>query len=212
MALVLGAATAIHTCRPSLAWVLVSHAAGLCQNLGYHRHHTMKGDTEADRRDKIYMFWMIFMFDKQLSLRLGRASLIQDWDMSLPLVTPSDPDLQWFEAGEIMNYWVRVAQIQGQTYEKLFSPSAFLGTPEQRMRTAVGLIGSMNQAWYDRGEADVKELIGVWGTEPTRKPQPIIMSPGEKEVPSMRKRRQRLKDGIPVDSEEDVSGKHTHLL
>jgi hypothetical protein len=195
LSLVLGAATAIHMCKPSVSWVLASHAAGLCQNLGYHRYQTMENDTEEDRKDKLYIFWMIYMFDKQLSLRLGRASSIQDWDISLPLLGGTNFQPQWFNAGGVMPYWVKVAQIQGWTYEKLFSPTAFLATPEQRIRTAVDLIGSMNQ---------------VWNGEPSPIPQPVMTSPGEKELPSVR-RRLLQKSGAEVSPENVIKGRQTHL-
>ena len=206
LSLVLGAATAIHMCKPSLSWVLVSHAAGLCQNLGYHRYQTMKNDTDEERNDKMYIFWMIYMFDKQLSLRLGRASSIQDWDVSLPLLSPANIEPQWFNGGGVLIYWIKVAQIQGRTYEKLFSPTAFLATPEQRIRTAVDLIGSMNQAWYERGDADIKELLGIWDGEPSPMPQLVMTSPGEKELPSVRRRLlQRL--GADQGREDNIRGK-----
>ena len=48
VALCVGTACAIQQCRPSLAWVLVSNAAELCQNLGYHRFETMKHDTKQE--------------------------------------------------------------------------------------------------------------------------------------------------------------------
>jgi hypothetical protein len=55
-----------------------------CQSLGYHRIQTMKNDTEDERMGKIFLFWHVYTMDKALSLRLGRPSFIQDWDMSLP--------------------------------------------------------------------------------------------------------------------------------
>jgi hypothetical protein len=171
----------------------------------------MENDTEEDRRDKMYIFWMIYMFDKQLSLRLGRASSIQDWDMSLPLLGGIDSQPQWFNGGGVMAYWVKVAQIQGWTYEKLFSPTAFLATPEQRIRTAVDLIGSMNQVWYERGDADIKELMGIWNGEPSPIPQPVMTSPGEKELPSVR-RRLLQKSGAELGPENIVKGRRTHLV
>jgi hypothetical protein len=171
----------------------------------------MENDTDDERRDKLYIFWMIFVFDKQLSLRLGRASSIQDWDMSLPLLGPIDSEPQWFNAGGVMTYWVKVAQVQGWTYEKLFSPTAFLATPEQRIRTAVDLIGSMNQAWYERGDADIKELIGIWNGEPSPMPRLVMTSPGEKELPSVR-RRLLQRSGAAYHPGDSIKGRQAHSI
>lgn len=79
LGLLLSSAYAIEMCKPSLCWVMISNAAALSQNLGYHRIQTMKEDSEEERMAKIHVFWFIYMMDKTLSLRLGRASIIQDW-------------------------------------------------------------------------------------------------------------------------------------
>jgi hypothetical protein len=70
----------------------------LGQDLGYHRYQTMKDDSKEDRETKIYIFWMIYFFDKSMSLRLGRASFIQDFDISL-----SNPDDTHMYVGRIQD-------------------------------------------------------------------------------------------------------------
>jgi hypothetical protein len=150
MALLLGSSYAIEMCKPSLCngknlcartvcktytdfvhltLVMMSAAAGLCQSLGFHRYSSMKDDSEEDRNCKIHVFWMIYMFDKTMSLRLGRASIIQDFDIELPFLEGGAS-----QGREMLAYWVKVARVQGQTYEKLFSPAAFLRSPEERTR------------------------------------------------------------------------------
>jgi hypothetical protein len=161
MALMLGGAWAVEMCRPSLTSVMVGTAARLCQTLGYHRYQTMRDDTEEDRNNKMHIFWMIYMFDKTMSLRLGRASYIQDYDISLPFfsdgqISPGVPDSKL-----MLTYWVKVARVQGQTYEKLFSPAAFLLSTEERTQTAVDLVNALNQAWYERGDARLTDFTNV---------------------------------------------------
>jgi hypothetical protein len=80
---------------------MMSAAAGLCQNLGYHRYSTMKDDSVEDRNCKIHVFWMIYMFDKTMSLRLGRASIIQDFDIELPFL-----DGNGQKGSDMIGYWV----------------------------------------------------------------------------------------------------------
>jgi hypothetical protein len=58
----------------------------------------MKDDSKEDRETKIYIFWMIYFFDKSMSLRLGRASFIQDFDISL-----SNPDDTHMYVGRIQD-------------------------------------------------------------------------------------------------------------
>ncbi|KAH6639093.1 fungal-specific transcription factor domain-containing protein [Boeremia exigua] len=175
MALSVGTACAVEMCKPSLAWVLIANAAERCKSLGYHRFETMRNDPEEDQRSKIHLFWMIFMFDKQLSLRLGRASTIQDWDVSLPLLATKKTPVNSFEESNMIVYWVKVAKIQGQVYEKLFSPATFTKSPSARCQTARNLVDSMNQAWKERGSASVMDFTN-------------LLSPNETELPSKRKR------------------------
>ncbi|KAJ4992047.1 fungal specific transcription factor domain protein [Stagonosporopsis vannaccii] len=175
IALSVGIACAIEMCRPSLAWILVSNAAELCQNLGYHRFETMKHDTRQEQRSKMHIFWMICMFEKQLSLRLGRASRIQDWDVSLPLLAVRETSPNGFEGSDMLIYWVKVAKVSGQIYEKLFSPAAFRKPFEERTRIAAALVKAMNQAWSERGQESIMDFSNA-------------LSPNETEVPSKRKR------------------------
>lgn len=208
MALVLGAACAIEMCKPSLAWVLTAMAAGMSQNLGYHRYQTLQNDEEEERNSKIHLFWMIYMFDKQLSLRLGRASVIQDWDMSLPLVTSTPtPAAMAVGASQMLTYWIKVAKVQGQTYEKLFSPAAYLRTPEDRTRTAIELVNTMNQAWYERGEASVMDFTPISMKADMSKRRKVAMaSPNDTELPSKRRRFVQQPFGTSLPPDEYIQG------
>lgn len=207
MALILGAACAIEMCKPSLAWVLTAMAAGTSQNLGYHRYQTFQDDEEEERNSKIHLFWMIYMFDKQLSLRLGRASVIQDWDMSLPLITATPtPAAMALGASQMMTYWIKVAKVQGQTYEKLFSPGAFRNSPEVRVTTAIELIKAMNQAWFERGEASLLDFTPLTTGDDLSKRRKAMASPNDTEVPSKRKRFVQQPFGTSLPPDEYIQG------
>ncbi|UPX10228.1 uncharacterized protein EKO05_0000897 [Ascochyta rabiei] len=208
MALVLGAACAIEMCKPSLAWVLTTMAAGTSQIMGYHRYQTFQNDKEEERNSKIHLFWMIYMFDKQLSLRLGRASVIQDWDMSLPLITSTPtPAAMALGANQMITYWIKVAKVQGQTYEKLFSPAAFLTSPEARTRTAIDLVNAMNQAWYERGEASAMDVSPLTiGEDLSKRRKIALASPNDTEVPSKRKRLGQPPFGASLPPDEYIQG------
>ncbi|KAH9870995.1 hypothetical protein J1614_006569 [Plenodomus biglobosus] len=209
MALLISAAQSIELCKPSLCWVMVSTAAGLCQNLGYHRINTMVNDTEEEKNAKIHIFWMIYMFDKTLSLRLGRASIIQDWDISLPFLNTNEKPTDKPDGSQMLSYWIKVARVQGLTYEKLFCPAAFLTSPEERARIAHDLVSALNQAWYERGEATVIEFTGL-GENIKFVPQrtaSTMSSPSTTEIPSKRKRFGPSKPIIaPLKASEYIQG------
>ncbi|KAF5853611.1 hypothetical protein GGP41_002140 [Bipolaris sorokiniana] len=190
MALVLGAAQAVEMCKPSLCWILISCAAGLCTSLGYHRINTMSHDTPEEKESKIYIFWMIYMFDKTLSLRLGKSSVLQDWDIALPFVHESDPNEPPSQRTRMLSYWVKVARVQGLTYEKLFCPASFLQSTEERTAVATDLINAMNQAWAERD--DVKAVNRAnFGKNINNVPQRVTgvgHSPNKTPLPSQLKR------------------------
>jgi hypothetical protein len=190
MALVLGAAHATEMCKPSLCWILISCAASLCTSLGYHRINTMSHDTPEEKQSKIYIFWMIYMFDKTLSLRLGRSSILQDWDIALPFVHESSVGKSNSHQSRMLSYWVKVARVQGLTYEKLFCPASFLQSTEERTAIAIDLINAMNQAWYEREDVKAvnhanfgKNVNGV-----TQRTMGVGHSPNETPLPSQLKR------------------------
>jgi hypothetical protein len=208
MALVLGSAQAIEMCKPSRCWIMISCAAGLCQNLGYHRINTMANDSLEDRNAKIHIFWMIYMFDKTLSLRLGRSSVIQDWDISLPFVVPNEPGYNSSEGSTMLSYWIKVARVQGLTYEKLFCPAAFLKSTEERTRTAIELVKAMNQAWYERGYATATDFSGLdhHFQMVSQKLAGLQNSPNETPLPSQHKRYVHRSNGKGPDASEYIQG------
>ncbi|KAJ2965873.1 hypothetical protein NUW58_g10804 [Xylaria curta] len=126
-ALLMGACFCIDESRASVAWILVSRAAHMCRTLGYHQIHTMKDDMPQTKADKSLLFWCTYMLDKALSLRLGRASVLQDYDISLPHVTPDAKAA--YPGKEVMTLWIQHARVLGRIYERLYSPGA-LRQPE----------------------------------------------------------------------------------
>ncbi|KPM41272.1 hypothetical protein AK830_g5296 [Neonectria ditissima] len=120
-ALVLGSYHAIEISKPSLSWILTCKASELCQTLGYHRISSLKGPTDKKDR-KQFLFWSVYFMDKSLSLRLGRASTIQDWDISVPIPATEDTEITPLSA--FFSMWVKTARCQGNIYEQLYSPDS----------------------------------------------------------------------------------------
>ncbi|KAJ0166254.1 putative transcriptional regulatory protein PB24D3.01 [Colletotrichum tanaceti] len=132
-ALLLAAAYSVDVSNASLAWLFTSTAASLCQTLGYHRVSQARGDNAGPRDIKTLLFWHVYMLDKTLSLRTGRASVIQDWDVTLPRrvdnTMVADP---W---GAIITIWIKQSEIQQRVYEQLYSPLALNQSQEERIET-----------------------------------------------------------------------------
>ncbi|KAM0259266.1 hypothetical protein ACHAPA_010833 [Fusarium lateritium] len=119
-ALLLGAFHTIEISKPSLCWTLSSKASELSQTLGYHRiPSTKKGVVAEEKRHGQLLFWFTYFIDKSLSLRLGRASAIQDWDITTPMI--SEPGTSSLIDVSI-TMWIKTARCQGKIYESLYSP------------------------------------------------------------------------------------------
>jgi hypothetical protein len=121
-------------------------AAKLAQSLGYHRANAGVDDAK-ERRERSWVFWAIYTLDKGLSLRLGRAPNLQDYDLSLAI-----PEIDWnsdmvvFEC--FKKFWALTASVQGRIYEHLYSPTAMSSTPEERAQKALRLGEEMESVMY----------------------------------------------------------------
>ncbi|GKZ30858.1 hypothetical protein AbraIFM66950_010496 [Aspergillus brasiliensis] len=140
-ALALGAVYAIETSKPSFAMTLISAAVRLCQTLGYHR----SSPSEKNSKPTLgyALFWTIYVLEKAVSLRLGRASTIQDYDVtSVVNIEMTGLDEPY---NKIYFLWVRLATIQGKVYEFLYSPAALARPESERAAHARQLASEMQQ-------------------------------------------------------------------
>lgn len=72
---------AIEESKYSLARDFITIAANICQTLGYHR---ARNPSTTESEHKAMLFWTTYIFDSALSLRAGRPTAIQDWDITIP--------------------------------------------------------------------------------------------------------------------------------
>lgn len=121
---------------------MVTKASELCQTLGYHHIGGESEHSKGESSHKQRLFWFLYVMDKGLSLRLGRASTIQDWDVtiSLPESVPGD------QASEqalppLLALGVKVARCQGNTQELLYS-STSLALPDETRHSRVQILES----------------------------------------------------------------------
>jgi hypothetical protein len=114
-------------------------AIGLAQSLGWHRKSSLTGDDEGQKNRKMMVFWFLYIIDKGLSLRLGRASNMQDYDIDMPLPGPQFTPVTG-KFSSMFQRWVGEARIQGLVYEKLYSPSSLNQTLAVRAQIVKELV------------------------------------------------------------------------
>jgi transcription factor-like protein len=129
---------AIELSKPYLAWSLSAKAAELCQTLGYHR---MQVPSTEDAKFANFLFWTNYFIDKSLSLRLGRASMIPDWDITTRRPNATDPHTEPVWA--YFALWTETARCQGNIYELLYSPEAIVQPQHVRQSRTEILANSM---------------------------------------------------------------------
>ncbi|KAI0378568.1 hypothetical protein F5Y04DRAFT_147304 [Hypomontagnella monticulosa] len=147
-ALTLGVMFAIDLGRPSLAWQLNCTAARLCTEMGIHREPP---DTESpqSRESKASLFWLTYSHDRSLALRLGRAPVIKETDITLSHDVPIINGAAI--SGDMIRQWANLARIQGRVFDELYSGQALKRPGLERLASAqrlaedLKLVGIMNE-------------------------------------------------------------------
>ncbi|CEJ89569.1 hypothetical protein VHEMI05407 [[Torrubiella] hemipterigena] len=127
-ALLFGCLYSVDVSRPTAAWHFASAGAQLCITGGFHRAEALKDNPPHIARIKRIIFWHIYTVDKSLGLRLGRASSIQECDISIAREFEFD-DFGPAGADSVPTMWVEVSGLQGRIYELLYSPAALACPP-----------------------------------------------------------------------------------
>lgn len=116
--------------------------------LGYHRFSTMHADSDHERQSKILLFWMIYWFDSSFSVRLGRAPVIRDYDVTVPRLLAGSIVPTSFVDG--WNYSITLSALQCQVVEQLYSPLALQQSPDERRERASRLVKALEEIWDGR--------------------------------------------------------------
>jgi hypothetical protein len=129
-----------------LQWSLTSTAAKHCLTLGYHREDRLASlpSLEGDRIR--WLFWHVYVSDKNLSSRLGRTSTIQDFDVDTRhrIISNDLGKMPWEYA---FNSFIELSRLQGQIYESLYSASATKRGQAERLSIASHLESQLTH-WY----------------------------------------------------------------
>lgn len=129
LAVVLGASHAIQKGDHSSALPMVSLACTMARALEWHRISDQNLEqTQAQR----ILFWVIYYYDKCLSLRLGRSAVLQDYDITVRYPSePLRPDLRgWYLWFQVM---IAIACAHSLIYDKLYSPGSLKLSFQQRL-------------------------------------------------------------------------------
>ncbi|KAE8402964.1 hypothetical protein BDV37DRAFT_272511 [Aspergillus pseudonomiae] len=145
-ALIMGFIKAQDEAKPLLCCTFISAAATHCQMLGCHREITYRSDKTGNSENMRRLFWTTYLFEKHMSLYFGRASSMQDFDIDAqyPAIT-TDPAVRPWDESFVMG--IRLAKIQGEIYDKLYSAEGSKSSYSERTRRIHGIHFDIHH-WY----------------------------------------------------------------
>ncbi|KAM0317625.1 hypothetical protein ACHAPQ_010938 [Fusarium lateritium] len=147
------------TANPHPASVLTAAAIRLAQTLGLHRETPYdclpKDQVDQGRR----VFWLAYILDKDISLRMKQPFAQDDEDMDA--ILPSGNSLQLpspdgLSTTDLLNSRIGLAVIQGQVYKKLYSVQATRQPEAQREEVARELNSILNY-WKSSVDIDFED-------------------------------------------------------
>jgi hypothetical protein len=127
--------------RPAV--FLISTALRLCQVLGIHRIDSdfYRNSTPREALQACRVFWIAYILDRDIAMRIRQAPIQQDTDISIEL-PPTKPDEdaagfvstpEMYQHGfNVFRAYVELSQIQGCVYNALFSVSSQQLSPGER--------------------------------------------------------------------------------
>lgn len=124
---------ALEDSKATLAWTYISSAASLCYTLGYHRTQTRRDRDLSLQSTQENLFWSVYSIDRGLSLQLDRPPNIRDADISFFYDPNGQPRT------------VKLARIQGKTYDQLYGPSALLRPDNDRGHDAEKIANELRE-------------------------------------------------------------------
>ncbi|EED21290.1 conserved hypothetical protein [Talaromyces stipitatus ATCC 10500] len=132
--------------EPQAVYMLVAAAGRLAYGIGLHRSVNDSGLSEVEILQRQNLFWVVYIMDKSIALRLGHPSVMNDDDIGidLPLEKGSGEvrsDSTTTRAG-MFRYNVQLARLESRIYSALYSARGQTKSPMERMR----LVGELDKA------------------------------------------------------------------
>lgn len=112
-----------------MTWTLVTSAHQIAHVLGFNTRHVGADDGGDVPNKKGLLFWVIYYLEKTVCLRLGCASTVPEFDITVPPPGGIDPGPS--PEMTFCHLAVRSARLAGNVYTELYSAQA-LSLPNDR--------------------------------------------------------------------------------
>ena len=135
--------------EPHPSYVLTAAAGRMAYSIGLHRKLDESGLSESEINQRRNVFWIVYIMDKVLALRLGHPSVMNDNDIGVDL-PKEHKSFSFYPDGsqryDIFRCQVRLALLESRIYTELYSAAAHRRSALERLRS-VGQIDKELQEW-----------------------------------------------------------------
>ncbi|KAH8819212.1 fungal-specific transcription factor domain-containing protein [Xylogone sp. PMI_703] len=129
--------------------IVTAAAARLAHGMGLHRTFDEFRLTQKEITQRRNVFWMVYLMDKSISLRIGHPSVITDNDIGVGLPPEIDPNALSIDGSKkfnIFRYQAQLALLESRIYSELYSIRSRNRAIADRLRS-VGQLDKALQDW-----------------------------------------------------------------
>ncbi|KAJ9638144.1 hypothetical protein H2204_004455 [Knufia peltigerae] len=150
------------TVNPEGSFLLIGTAARIATSLGLHRKLEGFGLEQVELEQRQRVFWVMYIFEKDLCVRTGRPSAIDDCDVGISILTePCDEEIA-ISVGtrERVTFYpfqhmCAIAVIQSKVYRELYAVHSRVGTTAERLESISKLDAEL-QHWKEQIPVDAR--------------------------------------------------------
>jgi hypothetical protein len=125
----------------------------MCQALGFHSSHSLATERPDAVQHKMHLFWVVYVLEKAVALRLGRPSTIRDQDITVSRLA-LDRKMASLAYNRLPD-WIDVAALYGRLYDDLYCPKALAQPYSIRAARTVALASEFERMIAARSECYV---------------------------------------------------------
>lgn len=114
-------------------------------SMGMNRIESYRGMSEEAKMRRNATWWLVYIFERDMSIKLGRAPMVPDSEISAEMLDLSSGKDEFICAA----YFIQLSRIYGKVYRKLFSVAAQSRSRAQHFQDVVSLSHEL-EAWKQR--------------------------------------------------------------
>lgn len=142
--------------NPEGVFVLIGMATRIAVSLGLHRKLEVFGLSKAEMEQRQRVFWIMYIVDKDMSVRIGRPSCIDDKDIELDILSEHHAEEVFISVGPLekdrfypFQSMCSLAIIQSKIYRELYAVSARRNTASTRLES-ISRLDTELQEWKEQ--------------------------------------------------------------